>query len=188
MRRAIYGKLRPNQKKIGGVFRDPHSRFSVGEQKTKIKGYGREKANAVQASHPDRIRTWFPALLVTAWRRNDRFSPTALQRSAAFAEACCRFVILRSRTCKLCGGQRPFPAPRSRVGEEAATPGQPVALARVFWKSPGDSPSRITGCRWLCRNHSASSGNITFRCTHSYPDCCTSQHKKLVLLCRSCGG
>jgi hypothetical protein len=29
-----------------------------------------------------------------------------------------------------------LPAPRSKVGEEAATPGQPVALARVFWNVP----------------------------------------------------
>jgi len=27
------------------------------------------KKNAARASHPDRIRTWFPACLVTAWRR-----------------------------------------------------------------------------------------------------------------------
>jgi hypothetical protein len=77
---------------------------------------------------------------ITAWRRNDRFSPTAPQRSAAFAKASCRFVISRSRTRKPCGGQRPCPARCSRatcrVGEEAAMPGQPVALARVFWNVP----------------------------------------------------
>ena len=33
----------------------------------------------------------------------------------------------------------------SKVGEEAATPGQPVALARVSGISPGNSPSRIAG-------------------------------------------
>jgi hypothetical protein len=69
----------------------------------------RKKANAVRASHPDRIPTWFSALaLITAWRRNDRFGPAALQRSAACAQASCRFVILRSRTCDPCGGQRSF--------------------------------------------------------------------------------
>jgi hypothetical protein len=50
----------------------------------------------------------FLLCLITAWRRNDRFSPTALERSAAFAKASCRFVILRSRTCGACGGQRSF--------------------------------------------------------------------------------
>ena len=89
---------------------------------------------------PDRIRSWFPALPFTAWRRNDRFSPTALERSAAFAKASCRFVTLRLRICNRRGGQRPYllPAPKSerRMGEEAATPGQPVALARVFWIVP----------------------------------------------------
>jgi hypothetical protein len=78
--------------------------------------------------------------LVTAWRRNDRFSPTTLPRSAAFAKASCRLVIVRSPTCNCCGGQRSFPAPKSWVGEEAAMPGQPVALARVFWNPPAIHP------------------------------------------------
>lgn len=78
--------------------------------------------------------------LVTAWRRNDRFSPTALPRSAAFAKASRRLVIVRSPTCNCCGGQRSFPAPKSRVGEEAVMPGQPVALARVFWNPPAIHP------------------------------------------------
>ena len=34
----------------------------------------------------------------------------------------------------------------------------------------GNSPSTITGCRWLCRNHSASSGNFTFRWIYSQPE------------------
>jgi hypothetical protein len=58
----------------------------------------------------------FLLCLVTAWWRNDCFSPTALQRSAAFARAGCRFVIVRSRTCNRCGGQRSCPAPKSRMG------------------------------------------------------------------------
>jgi len=80
--------------------------------------------------------------LVTAWWRNDCFSRPALQKSAAFAEADCRFVIVRSRTCNRCGGQRVLscsllPAQKNKEqragwGRKAATPGQPVALARVF--------------------------------------------------------
>jgi hypothetical protein len=95
---------------------------------------------------PDRIRSWFPALPFTAWRWNDRFSPTALERSAAFAKASCRFMISRSQgpryhdsaTAAVASGPVLLPAPKStrRMGEEAATPGQPVALARVFWIIP----------------------------------------------------
>jgi len=45
--------------------------------------------------------------------------------------------------------QQPYLLRKAREGEEAATPGQPVAQARI-WKFPfGDSLSRITGCRWL---------------------------------------
>jgi hypothetical protein len=39
------------------------------------------------------------------------------------------------------------------MGEEAATPGQPVRARARCLESPGNSPSRITGYRWLCRNH-----------------------------------
>jgi len=46
--------------------------------------------------------------------------------------------------------------------EEAAMPGQPVRARALFRNVPGDSPSRIAGCRWLCRNHSAGSGMPTF--------------------------
>jgi hypothetical protein len=79
-------------------------------------------------------------------------------------------------------GQRPFIAPRSSLGEGAATPGQPVAPARVLWISPGNSPSRITGCRWLCRNHSASSGTFTFRCHHFQTNPAASQPEKAAPL------
>ena len=113
--------------------------------------------NAAEASHLSRIRTWFPALaFITAWRRNDRFGPTALPLLQA-----------TSNECRICQSELPIrhlaidelatPAvasgpscsllqrATSKVGEEAATPGQPVALARVSGISPGNSPSRIAG-------------------------------------------
>ena len=127
---------------------------------------------------PDRIRTWFPACLITAGRRNDRFSPSALAlsqaTSAAFAKASYRFAdlkteALRSPTRNRCGGQRPVSRStalllrraknKERERRRPQRPGNQSALARFSGMSPDDSPSRITGCRWLCRNHSASSGN-----------------------------
>ena len=52
-------------------------------------------------------------------------------------------------------GQQPFLCSEEQKGEEAATPGQPVAQAR-FWKfPPGNSLARTTGYRQLCRNHPA---------------------------------
>ena len=97
---------------------------------------------------PEPHRTWFPA-----WR-NDRFSPAALEKECRICQSPLQIRHLSDHEpATATVGQRPCPAPRSRMGEEAATPGQPVALARVFWSPPGNSPSRITGCRWLCRNH-----------------------------------
>ncbi len=91
---------------------------SVGEQKTKIKRDEiRPQIECGPGQPPETAFVrGFLLCLVTARRRNDRFSPTALQRSAAFAKASCRFVILRSRSCNRCGGQRPCLAPRSRGG------------------------------------------------------------------------
>src|ERR1700686_5858611 len=72
--------------------------------------------------------------------------------------------------------------------EEAATPGQPGrARARCL-----ESPRQFT-----LENHRlplalpqsfASPGTLTFRCKHSPPDRCASQHKKHPELCRNCGG
>lgn len=58
------------------------------------------------------------------------------QRSAAFAKAVCRFMILRSQTRNRCGGQQPFPLMEQEEEEEAAMPGQPVRTRARFWKFP----------------------------------------------------
>ena len=78
-------------------------------------------------------------------------------------------------------------APRSSKGEEAATPEQPVAQSAFLEVPPGNSLTRIAGDRWLCRNHSAQPGILTFRCTHSPSLCCGPQVKNLAPLCRNCG-
>jgi len=127
--------------------------------------------NAVRASHPDRIRTEFPALPYHRKAADDRLGPTALDgiSSVAFAKASCKSAILRSRIDNRTVSQRPclLPAPKSKRtdwGRRPQRPGNQHALARISGFSPGNSPSRITGCRWLCRNHSTMSGNLTFRC------------------------
>jgi hypothetical protein len=56
-----------------------------------------QKIECGRASHPTAFVRGFLLCLITAWRRNDRFSPTALERSAAFAKASCRFMISRSK-------------------------------------------------------------------------------------------
>jgi len=109
-------------------------------------------------------------------------------RSAAFAEAVCRFVISRSRTRNRCGWPAALPAPKSTErGEKAATPGQPAALARGLDVSPGNSLSRITGCRWLRRIHPAKSGLSRFAAPTLCQIVAPSQYKKCLPLCRNCG-
>jgi len=75
---------------------------------------------------------------VTAWWRNDCFSPTALQKECCICQSQSpvrHLTITNPQPFTVASGPSPafcFKEQRAR-GEEAATPGQPVALARVFW-------------------------------------------------------
>jgi hypothetical protein len=107
---------------------------------------GLKKSNAVSASHRDRIGTWFPALplsplgggMIASARQRS-------QRSSAFAEAQLPtrdLAITSPATAAVANGpilprgtSSVEPAPKNRIEEEAATPGQPVAHAR-FWNVP----------------------------------------------------
>jgi|ERR1022692_3305569 hypothetical protein len=182
MRRACYGKLGPNQKKLAFLFRDSLRGLSVGEQNTKIKSMKEFRTKQTRPGPATRAASYVVSCalsplsggMTASARQRSKGVPPHLPKPVADPSPCDH----ESTTAAV--GQRPCPAPRSRMGEEAATPGQPVALARVYWIPPGNSPSRITGCRWLCRNHSASSGTFTFRCKHSQPDRCAPQPKKAL--------
>jgi hypothetical protein len=138
---------------------------------------------------PDRIVRVFLTCLSPRRRRHDRFSQTAPTEASA---ALCRSRLpIRHRVMpnlQPCG----WPAAclllqRATRGRKAATPGQPVAQSAFLEVPPGHSLSRIAGDRWLCRNHSAQPGNLTFRCTHSPSLCCVPQVKNFAPLCRNCG-
>jgi hypothetical protein len=80
------------------------------------------KIECGRASHPTAFVRGFLLCLITAWRRNDRFSPTALERSAAFAKASCRFMISRPKDLAI---QRP----RDHESATAAVASGPALLA-----------------------------------------------------------
>jgi hypothetical protein len=67
-------------------------------------------------------------------------------------------AILRPQCATAAGAGSPFPL-MSGSGRRPQRPGNQFAFARVSDMSPGDSPSRITGCCRPCRNHPASSEN-----------------------------
>ncbi len=74
------------------------------------------------------------------------------------------------------------------MGEEAATPGLPVALARATGLSPGnftlEKPPDAAGSAAIIRQIQ----ELTFfAATHSGLLCCARQQKTLTRLCRSCG-
>lgn len=114
------------------------------------------------ASHVDSC-----SALVTAGRRNDRLSPTAPQKECHICQS--RLPIRDHATTNPQPLRWPAvrPGSKNRSGRRPQCPGNPFALARVSGMSPGDSPSRIAGCRWLCRNHSAGPGTPTFSLGHT---------------------
>jgi hypothetical protein len=81
-----------------------------------------QKIECGPASHRTAFVRGFLLCLITAWRRNDRFSPTALERSAAFAKASCRFMISRPKDLAI---QRP----RDHESATAAVASGPALLA-----------------------------------------------------------
>jgi hypothetical protein len=106
------------------------------------------KSKCGRASHPTAFVRGFLFCLVTARWRNDRFSLTALAQSAECRRCLSQLPIRHLATTNLQPLRRPAalgPAPcfllqrarsKEQAGEEAAMPGQPVALARVFWSVP----------------------------------------------------
>jgi hypothetical protein len=115
--------------------------------------------NAAGASHPSRIVRGssdlpHPPLA----RRDDASGPSALPRECRICQS-----WLRSRSCDHKAQPLRGPAAHSRYGAGSGRrpqrPGNQFAFARVSDMSPGDSPSRITGCCRPCRNHPASSEN-----------------------------
>jgi hypothetical protein len=135
MRCTSYGKLWPNQKKLASslqaataasaVLRKPapnkvegakpvatpwlHCRRTKDEDQA---GKNGGQKNAVQASHPDRIHTWFPAPPDLRMTASARSAP----QECRIAKASCGLVILRSRTCNRCGGQRSCPCSEEQGG------------------------------------------------------------------------
>lgn len=138
MRRASSGKLRPNQKKLALTFRSVLDGFSVGEQNTKIKEkkFAQKEMRPGPATRAAFVRGFLLALSpiggMTASARQRSKGVPHLPKPVADSSSCDH----ESTTATV--GQRPCPAPKSRMGEEAATPGQPVALTRVF---PGFPPA-----------------------------------------------
>jgi hypothetical protein len=109
--------------------------------------------------------------------------------SAAFAKAGCTrdLAILRSQSATAAGAGSPFPL-MSGIGEEAATPGQPVRVCTRFRNVPR---------RFTLENHRLlqalpqSSGKLRklsrFRCTHSPSEPLRPQQKNSPPLCENCG-
>jgi hypothetical protein len=91
-------------------------------------------------------------------------------------------VTLRSRPCNRHGWPTACPASKSRRGRRPQRPGNQSALARVVWSPPGNSPSRITGCRWLCRNHSQALELSRFAAL-TFPEIVLSRNTKRMCRC-----
>ncbi len=116
-----------------------------------------QNGNAAGPATPTAFVRGFLRCLITAWRRNDRFGPTALTlsqaTSAAFAKASCPFLISRSKISRSRTGKPAVASGPScsllrratnRWGRRPQCPGNQSHLRAFSGMSPGDSPSRIT--------------------------------------------
>ena len=205
MRRVPYGKPRENKKcflcvpRVNAFLCEANkkriTRGSYPWQSVKIRGkdfakrkFRPKKSNAAQGpATPGPHCSCVPVLPASPRRRrHDRFSPTAPASGRHFCRSQLPARHLETTSRQPSRGQQFRPLQRAGR-EEAATPGQPAALARVAGCSPGDRLRAVTGYRWLCRNHAANQERSRFAATHSPILCCALQHKNSAHLCTSCG-
>ena len=124
------------------------------------------------ASHPGPHQTWVPAHClshrgsgaVTASARQPSLRVPHVAEAAADAW-CCQHAFATAA----------WPSGRSCFVKQVGGEGRNAratsfALARSFWKfSPRQFAFENRRLPLACRNHPASSGTLTFRCTHSHP-------------------
>ncbi len=154
-------------------------RFPFESRRTKNEYQGRRemrrcsspKWKCGRASHPTAFVRDFLLCQITAWRRNDRFGR---QRSRSHEQQVPplpkRVAHSQSRDHELASLRWPAVRP-ALCSEEQRTGGGGGRNARATSRTcarflecpPVIHPRESPGCRWLCRNHSASSGNFTFR-------------------------
>jgi len=125
--------------------------------------------------------------MAAEWRSSP--APAALQKSAAhLPKPVTRFMISRSRFCNRAVASGPVPAPPSGVGEEAATPGQPVRARALSWIPPAIHPREspvAAGSAAIIRQAQELS---RFAASTLKQSDCDSQHKNSVSLWRNCAG
>jgi hypothetical protein len=110
MRGAPFGKLSFITKNFSPQHPSWRADCSAGEQNTKDRNRAGRKTNAIPASHRDRI---VRGVLFSPFRRQaavDGFWPDSAHKARC---VCLKRAADRDpeiTKCKLCGGQRPFPA------------------------------------------------------------------------------
>jgi len=118
------------------------TRFPLAPRRPSIASMGLGSSSAIRYVSGDSL-LWFPACLVTAWRRNDRFSPSALPKECRIClsqlpidDGKIEDLATSSRNC--CVVSVPwlrFWKPETER-EEAVKPGQPVRTRARFLDVP----------------------------------------------------
>jgi hypothetical protein len=119
MRRTCYGKLGPNQKKLAFLFCDSLRGLSVGEQNTKIKSIRECRTKQTRPGPATRAASYVVSCsalsplsggMTASARQRSKGVPPHLPKPVADPSPCDH----ESTTATV--GQRPCPAPRSRMG------------------------------------------------------------------------
>ena len=108
-------------------------------------------------------------------------------RSAAFAKAGREFTIRRSQNPQSPRWPAALPCSLSGMGEEAATPGQPVRAYARFRNVPRQFTLENYRLPLALPQSSGKFRKAHVCCTHSVTDCFAGQLEILVSLCRNCG-
>jgi hypothetical protein len=126
-----------------------------------------KKSNAAGGQPPPTaLLTWISALLLSPL--GGGMTASARQRSLVGSPLLLKPITvwdLSIPSGNRCGSQQPNPVRRAGSGKRPQRPGN-QSRKRVSGISPGDSPSRITGCRWPYRKSSGKCRSRTF-CMHT---------------------
>jgi hypothetical protein len=188
MRGAPFGKLSFITKNFSPQHPSWRADCSAGEQNTKDRNRAGRKTNATPASHRGRIVRGAPVLTFPPLGGGRRFWPDSaheahricLKRAANHDPEITKLQAMRWPAALSCS--------MSGMGEEAATPGQPVHACAYFLNVPRQFTLENRRLPLALPQSSGELRNLSrFRCTHSVTLCCGSQQEIARGLCRSCG-
>ena len=183
MRGAAFGKRSHNQKN----FRCSYPRISVGEENTKGKNIpkqGHQKNECGPGQPPGPHCSRISCLAFPPQGGGDDASgPTALASERRICRSRLQIVIRKSQTAITAVASGPVLLDERDGGGGRNAQATSTRLRAFSGMSSGNSPSRITGNRWLCRKSSSNLGNLTLSLPDTLRQSASPRNRKTTLPC-----